>query len=91
MTDVGIGEQRLVTVAVGDCLVELRLVGAGVDQRQQVALVHDPPLAEGDLDQLPLDLAAHDDPVVGIDGADAAQIELYDSSVVLDLKFCSCP
>jgi len=73
----GILELSRVTIARGGHLVELRLIGSRVDLRKQVAGVDGLPFAEGNLGDLPLDLAAHDDGVVGDHGADAAQINRY--------------
>ena len=66
-----------IALAVGDRLIELGLIGAGVDLCQQIALVHHLAFCEGDPDQRSLDLAAHDDRVPGIDRADAVQIDRH--------------
>src|ERR1700681_4634235 len=48
-----------------------------VDLREQVAGMHGLPFGEVDADDLSLDLAAHDDRVIGNDGADAGQIDRH--------------
>jgi hypothetical protein len=75
--DARIFKMRLVAVAIGDRLIELRLVGSRVDLAEQVALLDRLPLDEINLDQLAGNLAAHDHIVVGNDGADAAQIDRH--------------
>ena len=73
--DLGILQVRLVAVAIGNGLIELRLVRSWVDHREHVALLHLLTLVEADLDELPGDLAAHEHVVVGDHRADAAQID----------------
>ena len=70
-------ELRLIAVAVGGHLIELGLVGTRIDLREQVAGMHGLPFGEVDPDELALDLAAHDDGVVGDHRADAAQVDRH--------------
>src|ERR1700719_1833111 len=72
--DLGVLQVCLVAVAIGDGLIELGLVRAWVDLAEEIALLHGLPLFESNLDQLPGNLAAHDDVVEGNDGADAPQV-----------------
>ena len=73
----GVHELGLIAIALGGHLVELRLVGTRIDLREQVAGMHGLPFGEVDADDLSLDLAAHDDRVVGDDRADAGQIDRH--------------
>ena len=72
-----IGELGLVAIAGGHHLVELGLIGTRIDFGERVAGLYRLPFGEGDLGDLPLDLAAHDDGVVGNDGSDAAEIDRH--------------
>jgi hypothetical protein len=72
-----VGELRLIAIAVRGRLVELRLVGAWVDLRQKIARMHGLALGEGDLGKLSLDLAANDHRVVGLNEANAAEINRH--------------
>ena len=71
----GIYKLGLIAMARGDELIELRLVGAGIDLREQVTLMHRLTLREVDADDLSLDLATNDNSVVGNDRADPIQID----------------
>ena len=73
----GVCELGLIAIARGRQLVDLRLVGPRIDLCEQVAGMHGLPFGEGDLGDLSLDLAAHEDGVVGDDRADAAQIDRH--------------
>ena len=73
----GIRELRLIAIAVRRQLVDLGLIGTRVDLREQVAGMDRLALGEVDADDLALDLAAHDDGVVGDHGADAGQIDRH--------------
>jgi hypothetical protein len=75
--DARVFQMRLVAVAVRDRLIELRLVGGGIDLCEQIAFFDRLPLDETDLDDLAGDLAAHDHVVIGNDRADAAQIDRH--------------
>jgi len=75
VVDLGVLQVRLVAVAVGDRLIELRLIRAWVDHGEDIAFLHLLTLVEADLDELPGDLAAHEYVVVGDHRADAAQID----------------
>ena len=70
-------ELRLIAIARGGHLVDLGLVGPRIDLREQVAGMYGLPFGEVDADDLSLDLAAHDDGVIGDDGADAGQIDRH--------------
>ena len=69
----GVGELHLVQRLLGDRLVELRLVGDGVDLRQQVALLDLLAFLEIDRQDLAVDLRAHGDEVARLGRADALQ------------------
>ena len=73
----GVGELGLVAIAVRGELFDLRLIGTRIDLRQQVAGMHVLPFGEVDADDLALDLAAHDDGVVGDHRADAGEIDRH--------------
>ena len=72
-----IGELRLIPIAIGDHLVELRLVGPWIDLGEQIAGLDGLPFGEGDLGELTLDLAPHNVGIVADHRADAAQIERH--------------
>ena len=69
----GIRELGLVAVAIGGQLFDLGLIGPRIDLCEQIAGLDGLSFGEGDLDELSLDLAAHDVGVVGDHRADAAQ------------------
>ena len=71
----GIHELGLVAVAIGGQLFDLGLIGPRIDLREQIAGLDGLSFGEGDLDELSLDLAAHDVGVVGDHRADAAQVD----------------
>ena len=73
----GIVDLGLIAIAIGDRLVELRLIRTRIDLGEEIALLDRLPLREGDLDELAGDLAAHDYVVIGDDRADAAQVDRY--------------
>ena len=73
----GVGELGLIAVAVGDQLIELRLIGAWVDLREQIAGMHGLAFGEGDPDELARNLAAHDHGVVGDDRADPGEVDRH--------------
>ena len=73
--DLGVLQLRLIAVAIGDRLIELRLIRARIDLAEEIALLHRLTLWKSDLDELAGDLAAHDHVVEGNDRADAAQID----------------
>ena len=68
---------RLIAIAVRRQLVDLGLIGTRIDLRQQIADMDGLAFGEIDADELALNLAAHDDRVVGDNGADAGQIDRY--------------
>jgi hypothetical protein len=70
-------ELGLIAALVGDVLVELGLVGARIDLRQEVADVNGLSFGEIDLRDLSLDLTADDDGVVSDDRADALQVDRH--------------
>ena len=72
-----IDDLRLIAIAVGDRLVELRLIGARIDLGEEIALLDRLSLREGDLDELAGDLAAHDHVVIGDHGTYAAQVDRH--------------
>ena len=78
-TEIGLGVCKLglIAIARGGHLIDLRLVGPRIDLCEQVTRMHGLPFGEGDLGDLPLDLAAHEDRVVGDDRTDAAQIDRH--------------
>ena len=67
----------LIAIARGRHLVDLRLVGPWIDLCEQITRMHGLPFIEGDLGDLPLDLAAHQHRVVGDDRTNAAQIDRH--------------
>ncbi len=66
----GIVEQRFVQCLLGDRLVELGLVGGGIDLRQDVPALDVLPFLEIDREYLAVDLRAHRDGVAGFGRAD---------------------
>src|ERR1700730_7761656 len=72
-----IRELGLIAIARGRQLVDLGLVGTGIDLGEQIAGMYGLSFREVDADDLSLDLAAHDHRVIGNDGADAGQIDRY--------------
>jgi hypothetical protein len=53
----------------------LSLVGTRIDFRERVPGFYGLSFGKSDLSDLPLDLAAHDDGVIGNDGSDTAEID----------------
>ena len=78
-TEIGLRVRKLgeIAIAGGGHLVHLGLVGTRIDLRKEVAGMHGLPFGEGDADDLSLDLAAHQDRVVGDNRADAAKIDRH--------------
>src|SRR5580704_188005 len=72
--DLGVLQVCLIAVAIGDRLIELGLIRTWVDLANEIVLLHGLPLFESNLNQLPGNLAAHDDVVEGNDGTDAPQV-----------------
>ena len=70
-------QQRLVTHARRDLLLQLRLIRPRIDDRQFVAGLHVLPLVEQDLADLPVHLGLHVDGVIGLHSADAGQIDRH--------------
>ena len=73
----GVCKLGLIAIARGRHLVDLRLVGPRIDLCEEITRMHGLPFIEGDLGDLPLDLAAHQHRVVGDDRTDAAQIDRH--------------
>lgn len=71
----GICELRLVDRLLGNCLIKLRLVGGGIDARQDIATLNVVALAEIDADQLAIDLAAHGHQVECTRGANPIEVD----------------
>ena len=78
----GVGELRVVERLLGDRLVELGLVGHGIDARQHVALLDVLALLELHRQDLTVDLRAHRHGIARLRGADALQPDRD----VLDLR-----
>ena len=72
-----IRQLRLIAISVRGQLFDLGLIRTRIDLRQQVAAVNGLTFGEIDADKLALNLAAHDNRVVGDDGADARQIDRH--------------
>src|SRR5262249_15088580 len=68
---------RLIAIARRSHLVKLCLIGARVDLREEIAGLYALAFGECDLRDLPLDLAANDNSIVGVDRTEAAQQDLY--------------
>src|SRR3984893_15384072 len=77
--EIGLGIHALCLIAIGrgGGLIDLGLVGPGIDLCEQIAGMHGLPFGEVDAGELSLDLAAHDHRVIGDDGADAGQIDRH--------------
>ena len=73
----GIGELGLVALQISLELVDLGLVGARIDLREQVAGMDGLSFGEVDADELALDLGPHDVGVVGNHGADAVPVDRH--------------
>ncbi len=67
----------LILGALGDCLVERRLVGRGVDLGDDVALAHLLPLMGGKGHEHAIDLGPDLDGVEGLHSADAVEIDRH--------------
>src|SRR6185369_4625899 len=72
-----VGELSLVALQISFELVDLGLVGAWIDLREQVAGMNSLSFGEVDADELALDLRSHNVGVVGNHGADAVLIDWY--------------
>ncbi len=68
--ELGVGELCLIQRLLGDGLVELRLVGDGIDVRQHVAALHVLAFLEVNGENLAVDLRADGDGVAGLGRAD---------------------
>jgi hypothetical protein len=66
---------RLVLRLLRDRLIERGLIGARIDLHENVALLDHLALLEGDLDDLAIDAAADENGLVGLHGAEPAQID----------------
>ncbi len=75
--DLGVGEYRFVLRLLGHRLIELRLIGGGIDARQHVALLDVLAFLEVDAEQLAVDLRAHGHGVERLDGADGVEIDRH--------------
>src|SRR5262245_8672633 len=72
-----VGELRLIAIAGCGHLIDLCLIGARVDLSEEIAGVHRLALGEIDADDLPLDLGANGDRIIGDHGADPCQIDRH--------------
>ena len=70
----GIVELRLVARELALGLLQLHLERTRVDLGEQVPLLHQLPLAEGDVDELTVDAALHGDGVEGGHRAEPGQV-----------------
>ena len=71
----GVGELHLVERLLGDGLVELGLVGGGIDLGQHVAALDVLPFLEIDAEDAAVDLRPHGHDVARLGGADAVEID----------------